>query len=63
MGLTPVDGNWDMEGAVDKLAAQEEKEKQEYRDYYDRVNNDPAYKDYWKARDQGLQAYMLPPSD
>jgi hypothetical protein len=63
MGLTLSPFNWDMEGAVAKLSAQEEKEKQEYRDYYNRVNNDPAYKDYWKARDQGLQADMLPPSD
>lgn len=60
-GLTPVDGDWDMDNAVSKLETQQEKEKQAYRDYYERVENDPAYKDYWKERDLGLRPAMLPP--
>lgn len=60
-GLTCVDGDWDIGGEISKLEMKQEEEKAAYRDYYERVNNDPAYQDYWKNRDLGLQPDMLPP--
>ena len=60
-GLTPVDGDWDLAGEISKNEAKVEEEKETYRDYYDRVHNDPAYKDFRKAQDQGQIDQLLPP--
>lgn len=60
-GLTPVDGDWDMDSEIKKHDAKIEEEKETYRDYYDRVHNDPAYKDFRKAQDQGQIDQLLPP--
>lgn len=60
-GLTPVDGDWAMDREITRLEAGVEEEKREYRDYYDRVHNDPAYRDFLKARDDGLFPDMILP--
>tara|TARA_A100001515_G_scaffold72885_1_gene57956 strand:- start:1292 stop:1915 length:624 start_codon:yes stop_codon:yes gene_type:complete len=60
-GVVPVDGDWDMAGEISKQDAKIDEEKDVYRDYYDRINNDPAYKDVRKKIDQGKMAALLPP--
>ena len=60
-GLTPVDGDWDLAGEISKNESKVEEEKETYRDYYDRVHNDPAYKDFRKAQDEGRIDALLPP--
>jgi len=60
-GLVPVDGDWDMDKEVGKLEAGIEREKEEYRDYYDRIHTDPAYRDFLKARDDGRVPDMIQP--
>ena len=60
-GLTPVDGDWDLAGEIAKNESKVEEEKETYKDYYDRVHNDPAYKDFRKAIDEGRVDTLLPP--
>lgn len=60
-GLTPVDGDWDMDSEIKKHDAKIEEEKENYKDYYDRVHNDPAYKDLRKAQDEGRVMPLLQP--
>lgn len=60
-GLTPVDGDWDLDAEIKKNEAIVEEEKEVYRDYYDRVQNDSAYADLRKAQDNGLAEALLPP--
>ena len=50
-----------MAGEISKQDAKIDEEKDIYRDYYDRINNDPAYKDVRKKIDQGKMAALLPP--
>jgi hypothetical protein len=60
-GLTPVDGDFDTDPHFRKEDSTRESEQAAYREYYDAVQNDPAYRDYWKARDEGREPDMLPP--
>ena len=52
-GLTPVDGDWDLDGAFREFDDTNEKEEKEYADYCDRLDNHPAFADWRKANDQG----------
>ena len=52
-GITPVDGDWDDEGAINKLENRDAELRAVYQDYEDRLENDPAYRGYRIARDQG----------
>ena len=59
-GLTPVDGDWDMDYHFSKADKEIDEETEVYKDYVDRLENDPAYKDWRKARDAGQVPDMLP---
>ena len=52
-GLTPVDGDYDADDIFDKLNSKRDAEEREYRKYCDRLDTDPAFSAYRKARDQG----------
>tara|TARA_R110002110_G_scaffold4364_4_gene22392 strand:+ start:3341 stop:3964 length:624 start_codon:yes stop_codon:yes gene_type:complete len=59
-GVTPVDGDWDMDYHFAKADKKINEETAVYDDYVDRLENDPAYKDWRKARDDGQVPDMLP---
>jgi putative FmdB family regulatory protein len=53
-GLTPVDGDWDIESEYSKWDSRVEKETAEYEDYCDKLDNHPGFKTFRKKRDLGL---------
>ena len=53
-GLTPVDGDWDVEKEYSKWDARLDKEVKEYDDYCDRLDNHPGFKQFRIQRDKGL---------
>jgi putative FmdB family regulatory protein len=53
-GLTPVDGDWDIENEYSKWDSRVEKETEDYSQYCDRLDNDPAFKDFRIQQDLGL---------
>ncbi len=52
-GLTPVDGDWDIEREYRKMDDINEKEDREYADYCDKFDNSPEFREVRKLRDQG----------
>lgn len=53
-GLTPVDGDWDLESEFRKMDDENERDERDYADYCDRLDNSPAFRNYRKARDRGM---------
>jgi len=53
-GLTPVDGDWDVDSHLRKWDDEDKKDEQAYKDYCNQLDNDPAFASYRKERDQGL---------
>ena len=53
-GLTPVDGDWDVEREFSQWDTQVEREKQEYAAYCDRLDNHPAFKGFRKKQALGI---------
>lgn len=53
-GLTPVDGDWDLESEFRKMDDENEKDERDYSDYCDRLDNAPAFSSYRQARDRGM---------
>lgn len=51
-GLTPVDGDWDIQKEYDKWDVRQEKEIKEYNDYVDRLDNHPAFRQHREALDK-----------
>ena len=51
-GLTPVDGDWDVEKEYSKWDSRQEKEIKEYNDYCDRLDNHPAFRQHREALDK-----------
>jgi len=52
-GLTPVDGDWDIDREYRKMDDINEKEDLEYADYCDKFDNSPEFREVRKLRDQG----------
>ena len=52
-GLTPVDGDWDVDKEFGKMDKRKEREESEYDDYCDRLDNHHSFKQYRMARDKG----------
>lgn len=52
-GLTPVDGDWNVDKEFDKFDSENQKDEKEYADYCDRLDNHPAFASWRKANDQG----------
>ena len=59
-GLTPVDGDFNMDPYFAEADKEIAEETEVYNDYVDRLEHDPAYKDWRKARDEGQVPDMLP---
>lgn len=53
-GLTPVDGEWDLESEFRKMDVENERDERDYADYVDRLDNSPAFRNYREARDRGM---------
>ena len=53
-GLTPVDGDWDVDSHLRKWDDEDAKEQSAYDDYCDQLDNDPAFASYRKQQEQGL---------
>jgi len=53
-GLTPVDGDWDVDKEFSKMDSRLEREEKEYSDYCDRLDNHPAFRQYRESQDKGL---------
>ena len=53
-GLTPVDGDWDLDPEFRKMDDQNAREVREYDEYVDRLDNDPAFRAYRKAAERGM---------
>lgn len=51
-GLTPVDGDWDVDSHFRKWDDEEDKETSEYNKYCDRLDHDPAFASYRKEQRQ-----------
>ena len=51
-GLTPVDGDWNIEKEYSKWDDRMEKEIKEYEDYCDRLDNHPAFRQHREALDK-----------
>lgn len=51
-GLTPVDGDWNIQKEYDKWDVRQEKEIKEYNDYVDRLDNHPAFRQHREALDK-----------
>ena len=52
-GITPVDGDWDIDSEYRKMDDINEKEEREYAKYCDQVDNSPDFREVRKLRDQG----------
>lgn len=52
-GLTPVDGDWDVDRALAEEERQNAADDAEYDAYQDKLNHHPAYAGYRRARDNG----------
>jgi putative FmdB family regulatory protein len=52
-GLTPVEGDWDVDSHLRKWDDEDAKEQKAYDDYCDQLDNDPAFASYRK-QEQGL---------
>lgn len=53
-GLTPVDGDWDVDKEFSKMDSRKEREEKEYTDYCDRLDNHPGFKQFRIAEDKGM---------
>ena len=53
-GLTPVEGDYDVESEYSKWDTRIDKETEEYDEYCDKLDNHPAFRDYRKQQDLGL---------
>tara|TARA_R100001082_G_scaffold28821_1_gene14480 strand:+ start:14965 stop:15546 length:582 start_codon:yes stop_codon:yes gene_type:complete len=53
-GLTPVEGDWDVESEYSKWDSRVDQETKEYEQYCERLDKDPAFKDFRKQQDLGL---------
>lgn len=52
-GLTPVEGDYDVEREYSKWDTRVAQETSEYEDYCDKLDNHPAFKEFRRAEDQG----------
>lgn len=53
-GLTPVDGDWDIEREYSKWDTQNEKEEKEYADYCERLDTHPGFREFRRKQDLGI---------
>lgn len=53
-GLTPVEGDWDIDSHLRKWDDEDDKDEKEYQAYCDKLDNDPAFAEYRQQRDLGL---------
>lgn len=53
-GLTPVEGDYDVESVYSKWDTRVDEEKAEYDDYCDMLDNHPSFRDFRKQQDLGL---------
>jgi len=53
-GLTPVDGDWDVEREYSKWDTQNDKEEKEYADYCERLDTHPGFREYRRKQDLGI---------
>ena len=53
-GLTPVEGDWDIEGQYSKWDERVSREEKEYADYVDKLDNSPAFRNLRKQQDLGI---------
>ena len=53
-GLTPVDGDWDIEREYSKWDTQNKKEEKEYADYCERLDTHPGFREFRRKRDLGI---------
>ena len=53
-GLTPVEGDWDVDSHLRKWDDEDAKEQKAYDDYCDRLDNDPVFASYREQERQGL---------
>ncbi len=53
-GLTPVDGDWDIEREYSKWDTQNDKEEKEYADYCERLDTHPGFREYRRKQDLGI---------
>lgn len=53
-GLTPVDGDWDIDSEFRKMDDQNRREIAEYDTYVDRLDNDPSFRGYREASERGM---------
>lgn len=51
-GLTPVEGDWEVDSAFRKWDDEDGKEEVEYRKYCDRLDNDPAFRDFRRQQER-----------
>ena len=51
-GLTPVDGDWDVEKEFSKWDTRVEKEEKQYADYCERLDHHPAFRQFREKRDK-----------
>ena len=51
-GLTPVDGDWDVEKEFSKWDKKMDSEVKEYNDYCDRLDNHPGFRQFREMRDK-----------
>jgi hypothetical protein len=52
-GLVPVDGDWDVEKEFKPQWDEEDRLHEDYVQYSDRLDNDPAFAEFRKAQDEG----------
>jgi len=52
-GLTPIEGDWDVDSEFRKWDDENGKDEANYKKYCDRLDNDPAFRSFRKAQDQG----------
>ena len=52
-GLTPVDGDWNVDAEFSKMDETTDKEIREYDEYCDKFDNSPEFRHVRKLRDQG----------
>lgn len=52
-GITPVDGDWNLDSEYRKMDDINEKEEKEYTEYCDKFDHSPEFREIRKLRDQG----------
>lgn len=53
-GLTPVEGDYDVDSIYSKWDTRVDQETEEYKEYCDHLDNHPGFKDFRIAEDRGL---------